>query len=159
MNFLGIGAGELLLVLLIILLVVGPERLPQLARQWAKVTKTVAQFTRTWQRLNAEINRQLRLEELEGQQPQPAAQPAPASRPAAPQTVERSIAPPNLVQPPPAPAGPAGPAGPPGPAGSRRSRRFRRPRQPRRYGQHPVRRGRSSAAGRAASAAEEGGHE
>ncbi|HRI57716.1 MAG TPA: twin-arginine translocase TatA/TatE family subunit, partial [Anaerolineae bacterium] len=66
MNFLGIGAGELLLVLVVILLVVGPERLPQLARHWAKFSKTLSQFTRTWQQFNAEINRQLSLEEMAG---------------------------------------------------------------------------------------------
>ena len=159
MNLLGIGAGELLLVLLIILLVVGPERLPQLARQWAKFTKTVSQFTRTWQQFNAELHRQLRLEELEGQQSQPAAQPQAAPRPAASKTAEHSIAPPDLVQPLTGPPGPAGPPGPPGPPGSRGSRRSRRPRQPRRFGQRPVRRGPSDADGRVASPAEESGDE
>jgi Tat protein translocase TatB subunit len=77
MNVLGIGTGELLLILLIILLVVGPERLPQLVRQWAKIVKTLSQFTRTWQQFNAELNRQLTLEEMAGQQPRPAAKPAP----------------------------------------------------------------------------------
>jgi Sec-independent protein translocase protein TatA len=33
MNVFGIGTGELLLILLIVLLVMGPERLRQLARQ------------------------------------------------------------------------------------------------------------------------------
>ena len=71
MNFLGIGTGELLLILLIVLLVMGPERLPQLIRQWAKFAKTLSQFTRTWQQFNAELNRQLTLEEIAGQQPRP----------------------------------------------------------------------------------------
>lgn len=102
MNFLGIGTGELLLILLIILLVVGPERLPQLARQWAKFAKTLSQFTRTWQQFNAELNRQLTLEEMAKQQPRPAPKPAPAAAPLDETPADNSIAPPELVQ---APAG------------------------------------------------------
>lgn len=97
MNFLGIGTGELLLILLIILLVVGPERLPQLARQWARFAKTISQFTRTWQQFNAEISRQLSLEELADQRPKPAPQPVPAP-PAVPEPVDNAIAPPELAQ-------------------------------------------------------------
>ncbi len=96
MNFLGIGTGELLLILLIILLVVGPERLPQLARQWAKFAKTLSQFTRTWQQFNAELNRQLSLEEIADQRPKPAPKPAPA--PAVPESDDNAIAPPELAQ-------------------------------------------------------------
>lgn len=100
MNFLGIGTGELLLILLIVLLVMGPERLPQLVRQWAKVVKTLSQFTRTWQQFNAELNRQLTLEELAGKQPRPAAKPAPTSRPSAPEPepADNAIAPPELAR-------------------------------------------------------------
>lgn len=47
MNVLGIGTGELLLILLIVLLVMGPERLPQLARQWGKMVRVLSCFTRT----------------------------------------------------------------------------------------------------------------
>ncbi len=100
MNFLGIGTGELLLILLIVLLVMGPERLPQLIRQWAKVVKTFAQFTRTWQQFNAELNRQLTLEDMVGKQPRPAGKAAPVSPPPAPasEAEENSIAPPDLLQ-------------------------------------------------------------
>lgn len=98
MNFLGIGTGELLLILLIILLVMGPERLPQLIRQWAKIVKSLSQFTRTWQQFNAELNRQLNLEEMAGQPPRPPAKPAPAKPPAASEPAENSIAPPELAQ-------------------------------------------------------------
>lgn len=97
MNLLGIGTGELLLILLIILLVVGPERLPQLARQWAKFAKTLSQFTRTWQQFNAELNRQLSLEETAGQRPKPAPKAAPAP-PAVPESDDNAIAPPELAQ-------------------------------------------------------------
>ncbi|MFZ2360674.1 MAG: twin-arginine translocase TatA/TatE family subunit [Anaerolineae bacterium] len=99
MNFLGIGTGELLLILLIVLLVMGPERLPQLIRQWAKVVKTLSQFTRTWQQFNAELNRQLTLDDLAGRQPPPAARPAPAPLPptADSETDNNLIAPPELV--------------------------------------------------------------
>jgi sec-independent protein translocase protein TatB len=98
MNVLGIGTGELLLILLIILLVVGPERLPQLVRQWAKIVKTLSQFTRTWQQFNAELNRQLTLEEMAGQQPRPVPKPAPTPAQPAPEPDEHTIAPPELTQ-------------------------------------------------------------
>jgi sec-independent protein translocase protein TatB len=98
MNFLGIGTGELLLILLIILLVVGPERLPQLARQWARFAKTLSQFTRTWQQFNAELNRQLTLEEMADQRPKPASKSAPAPSPAISEPTDNAIAPPELAQ-------------------------------------------------------------
>jgi Tat protein translocase TatB subunit len=102
MNFLGIGTGELLLILLIVLLVMGPERLPQLIRQWAKVVKTLSQFTRTWQQFNAELNRQLTLEDRASNPPRPAPKPersSPPSPPAAePEITDNTIAPPNLAQ-------------------------------------------------------------
>ena len=93
MNVLGIGTGELLLILLIALLVMGPERLPQLVRQWAKIVKTLSQFTRTWQQFNAELNRQLSLEEQAEPRPRPPAKPAPQPEPA-----DNTIAPPELAQ-------------------------------------------------------------
>jgi Tat protein translocase TatB subunit len=100
MNFLGIGTGELLLILLIVLLVMGPERLPQLIRQWAKIVKTLSQFTRTWQQFNAELNRQLTLEDLAGQQPRPAPKPAATPPPPVPKPgpSDNSIAPPELAE-------------------------------------------------------------
>src|SRR5689334_19747154 len=36
MNFLGIGPGELLLIMILLLVIVGPERLPGLARQMGR---------------------------------------------------------------------------------------------------------------------------
>lgn len=98
MNFLGIGTGELLLILLIVLLVMGPERLPQLIREWAKVVRTLSQFTRTWQQFNAEMNRQLNLEELVDGRPRPRAKAAPPSPSAPPGPADNVIAPPDLAQ-------------------------------------------------------------
>jgi Tat protein translocase TatB subunit len=100
MNFLGIGTGELLLILLIVLLVMGPERLPQLIRQWAKVVKTLSQFTRTWQQFNAELNRQLTLEDRASNPPRPTPKPERASTPSPPgaEPEDNTIAPPNLAQ-------------------------------------------------------------
>ena len=99
MNVLGIGTGELLLILLIILLVMGPERLPQLARQWGKIVRVLSRFTRTWHEINAEINRQMNLEDMASASPKP--KPASPSTPPAPEPDESNniIAPPNLQQP------------------------------------------------------------
>ncbi len=100
MNFLGIGTGELLLILLIVLLVMGPERLPQLIRQWAKVVKTLSQYTRTWQQFNAELNRQLTLEDRASNPPRSTPKPerAPTSSPPGAEPEDNTIAPPNLAQ-------------------------------------------------------------
>jgi sec-independent protein translocase protein TatB len=99
MNVLGIGTGELLLILLIILLVMGPERLPQLARQWGKMVRVLSRFTRTWHEISAEINRQMNLEDLAGASPKP--KPTSPPTPPAPEPDESNniIAPPNLQQP------------------------------------------------------------
>lgn len=99
MNIFGVGTAELLVILVIALLVLGPERLPEIARLWAKFTRSMSMFTRTWQdfntQLTAEINR-----EVEGQ-PRPAkAQPKPAQAPpvVAPDEESNTIAPPQLQE-------------------------------------------------------------
>ncbi|MER2599081.1 MAG: twin-arginine translocase TatA/TatE family subunit [Caldilineales bacterium] len=97
MNLFGVGSGELIFILVIALLVMGPERLPQIARQWAKVVKTFSRFTRAWQQINAEINRELILEE---QRAERAAASAPATTPVP--DPEPRIAPPALTAAPPA---------------------------------------------------------
>ena len=71
MNVFGIGTGELLLILLIVLLVMGPERLPQLARQWGKLVRVLSRFTRTWHEISAEITRQMNLEDMTSPPPKP----------------------------------------------------------------------------------------
>jgi len=57
MEFLGVGLPEILVILLIALLVVGPQRLPQVAAQ-------IARFIRQVRRYASEVTMQLR-EELE----------------------------------------------------------------------------------------------
>jgi len=97
MNVFGIGTGELLLILLIVLLVMGPERLPQLARQWGKMVRVLNRFTRTWHEISAEITRQMNLEDIAGAPPKP----KPVPTPAAPEPDEsnNTIAPTNMLRP------------------------------------------------------------
>lgn len=95
MNVFGVGTGELLLILLIALLVMGPERLPQLARQWAKFTKMMGRVTKTWYELNAEINRQLELDDQKSSKSSHSSRPA--SGPPPPDEAANTIAPPELA--------------------------------------------------------------
>lgn len=99
MNVLGIGTGELLLILLIVLLVMGPERLPQLARQWGKMVRVLSRFTRTWHEISAEINRQMNLEDLASASPKPKPTSPPTPPVSEPDESNNIIAPPNLQQP------------------------------------------------------------
>jgi sec-independent protein translocase protein TatB len=93
MNVFGIGTGELLLILVIVLLVMGPERIPQLARQWGKFVRVLSRFTRTWQEINAEINRQINLEEMVNAPPK--TKPSPPSAAAETGETTNTIAPPE----------------------------------------------------------------
>lgn len=99
MNVLGIGTGELLLILLIILMVMGPERLPQLARQWGKMVRVLSRFTRTWHEISAEINRQMNLEDLASASPKPKPTSPPTPPVSEPDESNNIIAPPHLQQP------------------------------------------------------------
>lgn len=96
MNVFGIGTGELLLILVIALLVMGPERLPQLARQWGRFVRVMRRFTRVWQEINTEINRQINLEDMASGSPKPKPAPAPSPEAEAPNNI---IAPPDKRQP------------------------------------------------------------
>lgn len=97
MNVFGIGSGELLLILLIVLLVMGPERIPHLARQWGKFVRVLSRFTRTWQEISAEINRQINLEELNNPTSKP--KPTPPPTRTEPDDQDNTIAPPDKQQP------------------------------------------------------------
>lgn len=55
----GVGSGEIILIVLIILLVMGPDRLPQLVRVWGKAMKLVSRFSNTWNQMNAQLIRQV----------------------------------------------------------------------------------------------------
>ena len=94
MNVLGVGMGELLFVLLIIVLVMGPERMPQMARQWGRMSRMVQHFARNWQAIKQDIVRQMELEDLDPTPPRPPAQP-----PSPPPSEEQ-----NTIAPPAAPA-------------------------------------------------------
>lgn len=95
MNVFGIGTGELLLILVIVLLVMGPERIPHLARQWGRFVRIVNRFTRTWQEVSAEINRQINLEDMGGTPPKPKPSSPPAPEP---EETSNIIAPPEKQQ-------------------------------------------------------------
>ena len=66
MNFLGIGPGELLLIMIILLVIVGPERLPGLARQmgrwvvivrnWMQSSPDAAMVLRARQEIEQELS-------------------------------------------------------------------------------------------------------
>lgn len=98
----GVGSGEIILILLIILLVMGPDRLPQIARIWGKAMRFAGKFSNTWNQMNAQLMRQveeevkpvqnaLRLDE----ETQPA--PAETGTPQDPDPVFNTIAPPELA--------------------------------------------------------------
>jgi Tat protein translocase TatB subunit len=107
MNLFGIGTGELLLILAIILLVMGPERLPQIARYWGRLVRTAQHFTRVWQNFSAELTRELELEDQarrEAPRPRPSSQPADSVQPTADDGVETAEEPTRTIAPPRAPS-------------------------------------------------------
>jgi sec-independent protein translocase protein TatB len=78
-NFLGMGPMELMVILVIALIVVGPGKLPEMAGQ---VGRVIREFRRTTSELSSEFSRTLSLEVeerkvAEGAQPQAYAEPAP----------------------------------------------------------------------------------
>ncbi len=57
MNFMGIGPGELLLILLIVLIIFGPGKLPELGKA---LGKGIREFRQAAQGATAQINRELK---------------------------------------------------------------------------------------------------
>ena len=55
----GVGSGEIILILLIILIVMGPERLPQIARIWGQALRFISKFSNTWNQMNTQLMRQI----------------------------------------------------------------------------------------------------
>jgi TatA/E family protein of Tat protein translocase len=60
MNFLGLGPGEMMLILVLALIIVGPQKLPEMATQ---IGKTIRDFRRSTTEISAEFQRSFSLEE------------------------------------------------------------------------------------------------
>ena len=65
MEFFGIGAGELFLILVLALVVIGPERLPEVAGQFGR---TIADVRRQANQLTTEFHRSLEVAAQERQE-------------------------------------------------------------------------------------------
>lgn len=100
MNVLGIGTGELLLILLIALLVMGPERLPELVRLWARFVRHTSRFIQAWQAFNAQLNAEINREVNQHVNPTPQSAPRVSAVAQAAEDSQRTIAPPALQSPP-----------------------------------------------------------
>jgi sec-independent protein translocase protein TatB len=79
----GIGMPELLVILVVALVVLGPKRLPELART---LGKAMAEFRRQTSDIMDEFQAQAMLEDEGGRRPAKAAPAAPSAAPAAPGT-------------------------------------------------------------------------
>jgi Tat protein translocase TatB subunit len=78
MELFGVGAGELFLIMVLALVVIGPERLPEVAGQ---IGRTVADLRRQTNQLTGEFQRSLEVavqERQEQKAPVPPVVPAPA---------------------------------------------------------------------------------
>lgn len=73
MNFLGMGPLELLLILALALIVFGPDKLPDIARQ---LGRSLGEFRRMSSEVRAELTRNLQLDEDVPRRPGPPAPPA-----------------------------------------------------------------------------------
>ncbi len=83
--FARIGAGELIVILIIALLVVGPERLPAAARSLGKAAGTMRHYMNETNEQLAEINTEL-------SKPEPAAKTAPAEQAETPESISADSA-------------------------------------------------------------------
>lgn len=61
MNFLGLGPGELLLVMMLALIVFGPQKLPEIGRG---LGKAIGDFRRATSEITQEFNRELQLDSI-----------------------------------------------------------------------------------------------
>lgn len=77
MTLLGIGPGELLLIIVLALIIFGPNRLPEVART---IGKTINDFRKTSEEVTSAVARELDLSEAAGSD-KPAAGPQAAIRP------------------------------------------------------------------------------
>lgn len=119
----GVGSGEVILILLIILLVMGPDRLPQIARAWGQAIRFIGKFSNTWNLMNAELMRKIEEEaksvestlRLEDEASPPPTTPPAVSEPPLPDDdpdpLLNTIAPPEFAGPP-APAAASEPPAP-----------------------------------------------
>ena len=62
MDFFGIGAGEILLILVIALIIWGPKRLPEIARTLGKMTRTLKKASYN---LTSQVTKELDLQETD----------------------------------------------------------------------------------------------
>lgn len=66
MNFLGMGPGELILIIIIALIVLGPGKFPEIARTLGKMAREVRSITDNFQ---DELRKEIDLDELSAQKP------------------------------------------------------------------------------------------
>ena len=64
MNLFGIGTGELLVIVLIMLLVMGPERLGEVVRLVRQASGLLRYFRNAAEEFNRELNRELNLDDI-----------------------------------------------------------------------------------------------
>jgi len=62
MDFFGIGAGEILLILVIALIIWGPKRLPEIARTLGRMTRTLKKASYN---LTSQVTRELDIQETD----------------------------------------------------------------------------------------------
>ncbi|UCB43433.1 MAG: twin-arginine translocase TatA/TatE family subunit [Dehalococcoidales bacterium] len=68
MDFVGIGAQEILMILLVAILVVGPNRIVEIGRTIGKVTRAIKKTTTDF---TSAVSKEMELEEKDKQNPQP----------------------------------------------------------------------------------------
>ncbi|MBI3930013.1 MAG: twin-arginine translocase TatA/TatE family subunit [Armatimonadetes bacterium] len=78
MNFLGLGPGEVFLILLLALIVFGPGKMPEIG---AGLGKAIREFRKATTQITEELNRELRVD-VPPQEPRRSAEAAPEPRPA-----------------------------------------------------------------------------